>query len=132
MNGDSRKTGKLTPDGKPDPSIFSTEYNREGIRVGTAIALMVRKSGKRPHGRKYGSGSSGALPRLTNDGATVAGKISKVKDFDANYEAATPEERTAIHFVQLPSLKLIAYGPGWSTCLLASPSMGRLNGVGTP
>jgi hypothetical protein len=43
LNGDSRETGKVTPDGKPDPSIFSTEYNREGIRVGTAIGLMVRK-----------------------------------------------------------------------------------------
>lgn len=43
MNGDSRETGKLTPDGKPDPSVFSTEYNREGIRVGTAICVMVRK-----------------------------------------------------------------------------------------
>jgi hypothetical protein len=43
MNGDSRETGKLTPDGKPDPSVFSTEYNREGIRVGTTVGLMVRK-----------------------------------------------------------------------------------------
>ncbi len=43
MNGDSRETGKLTPHGKPDPSVFSTEYNREGIRVGTTIGLMVRK-----------------------------------------------------------------------------------------
>lgn len=43
LNGDSRETGKLTPEGKPDPSVFSTEYNREGIRVGTAIALMVKK-----------------------------------------------------------------------------------------
>ncbi|HEY0077851.1 MAG TPA: type ISP restriction/modification enzyme [Pyrinomonadaceae bacterium] len=43
LNGDSRETGKLTPEGKPDPSIFSTQYNREGIRVGTAIGLMVRK-----------------------------------------------------------------------------------------
>jgi len=42
MNGDSRETGKLTPEGKPDPSIFSTDYNREGIRVGTTIGLMVR------------------------------------------------------------------------------------------
>jgi hypothetical protein len=42
MNGDSRETGKLTPDGKPDPSVFSTERNREGIRVGTAIGLLVR------------------------------------------------------------------------------------------
>ena len=42
MNGDSRKTGKTTPDGLPDPSVFSTKRNREGIRVGTAIATMVR------------------------------------------------------------------------------------------
>jgi hypothetical protein len=50
MNGDSRETGKLTPDGKPDPSVFSTDYNREGIRVGTAICVMVRKPArqKRP------------------------------------------------------------------------------------
>jgi Type ISP C-terminal specificity domain/N-6 DNA Methylase len=43
MNGDSRETGKVTPDGSPDPSVFSTDYNREGIRVGTTISLMVRK-----------------------------------------------------------------------------------------
>jgi len=43
MNGDSRETGKLTPEGKPDPSVFSTNHNREGIRVGTAICVMVRK-----------------------------------------------------------------------------------------
>ena len=43
MNGDSRGTGKRTPDGLPDPSVFSTESNHEGIRVGTTIGLMVRK-----------------------------------------------------------------------------------------
>ena len=43
MNGDSRETGKLTPDGKSDPSVFSTAYNREGIRVGTAVSVIVRK-----------------------------------------------------------------------------------------
>lgn len=42
FNGDSRETGKLTPEGKPDPSVFSTEYNKEGIRVGIAVSLMVR------------------------------------------------------------------------------------------
>jgi hypothetical protein len=42
LNGDSRETGKLTPDGSPDPSVFSTSFNREGIRVGTAIGLLVR------------------------------------------------------------------------------------------
>ena len=44
LNGDKYKTGKTTPDGKPDPSIFSTEHNREGIQVGTTIATLVRKA----------------------------------------------------------------------------------------
>lgn len=44
LNGDSRETGKLTPEGEPDPSVFSTEYNREGIRVGTAVCVIVRKA----------------------------------------------------------------------------------------
>lgn len=40
LNGDKYKTGKKTPTGKPDPSVFSTEKNREGIQVGTAIAML--------------------------------------------------------------------------------------------
>jgi len=43
LNGDKYKTGKLTPDGQSDPSVFSTESNPEGIQVGTAIGLFVRK-----------------------------------------------------------------------------------------
>jgi hypothetical protein len=43
MNGDSRETGKLTPEGKSDPSVFSTGQRPVGIRVGTAICVMVRK-----------------------------------------------------------------------------------------
>lgn len=42
LNGDSRETGKRTPLGAPDPSAFSTDFNRAGIRIGTAICLMVR------------------------------------------------------------------------------------------
>ncbi len=42
LNGDKYSTGKTTPDGRPDPSVFSTEFNREGIQVGTGIGLMVR------------------------------------------------------------------------------------------
>ncbi len=44
LNGDKFKTGKVTPEGLPDPSVFSTEANREGIQVGTAIATLVRSS----------------------------------------------------------------------------------------
>lgn len=46
LNGDKYRTGKLTPEGEPDPSIFSTEWNREGIQIGTAISLLVRAA---PH-----------------------------------------------------------------------------------
>jgi hypothetical protein len=45
LNGDKYKTGKLTPEGAPDPSVFSTEHNREGIQVGTAIVTLVKKPG---------------------------------------------------------------------------------------
>src|SRR5208337_2775024 len=48
MNGDSRETGKLTPDGNPDPSVFSTESNKAGIRVGTAICVMVKQPNPSP------------------------------------------------------------------------------------
>ena len=50
LNGDSRKTGKTTPDGDPDPSIFSTPEDPVGIQVGTAITTLVRKSQHAPAG----------------------------------------------------------------------------------
>ena len=48
LNGDKYKTGKVAPDGSPDPSIFSTEGDPVGIQVGTAIATLVRKAGHVP------------------------------------------------------------------------------------
>ena len=48
LNGDKYKTGKVAPDGSPDPSIFSAEGDPVGIQVGTAIATMVRKSDHAP------------------------------------------------------------------------------------
>ena len=42
LNGDKYKTGKLTPGGLPDPSIFSRPGDPVGIQVGTAIATLVR------------------------------------------------------------------------------------------
>ena len=44
LNGDKYKTGKVAPDGTPDPSIFSTEGDPVGIQVGTAVATLVRKA----------------------------------------------------------------------------------------
>ena len=48
LNGDKYKTGKVAPDGSPDPSIFSTEGNPVGIQVGTAITTLVRKAEHTP------------------------------------------------------------------------------------
>ena len=48
LNGDKYKTGKTTPDGSPDPSIFSTPSDPMGIQVGTAIATLVRKADHAP------------------------------------------------------------------------------------
>ena len=43
LNGDKYKTGKVAPDGSPDPSIFSTQGDPVGIQVGTAITTLVRR-----------------------------------------------------------------------------------------
>ena len=48
LNGDKYRTGKVAPDGSPDPSIFSTEGDPVGIQVGTAIATLVRKPDHAP------------------------------------------------------------------------------------
>ena len=48
LNGDKYRTGKVAPDGSPDPSIFSTADVPVGIQVGTAIATLVRKAEHAP------------------------------------------------------------------------------------
>ena len=48
LNGDKFRTGKTTPEGDPDPSIFSTPEDPVGIQVGTAITTLVRKADHTP------------------------------------------------------------------------------------
>ena len=48
LNGDKYRTGKVAPDGSPDPSIFSTPDDPVGIQIGTAIATLVRKAEHTP------------------------------------------------------------------------------------
>lgn len=92
LNGDSRETGKLTPEGKPDPSVFSTDYNREGIRVGTAIGLLVRQAQHQEQPvvrfRQFWGVTKRAdlLASLENN------------DFDAQYESACPEQSNRFTF----------------------------------
>ena len=59
LNGDRFKTGKTTPDGDPDPSIFLDAEDPVGIQVGTAITTLVRKRNHTP-AKRSASANSGA------------------------------------------------------------------------
>jgi hypothetical protein len=92
MNGDSRRTGKLTPEGEPDPSAFSTEYNKEGIRVGTAIGLMVRKKKREAQPTVRYRQFWGITKR-----ADLLASLKTVK-FNAQYQITNPEESNWLTF----------------------------------
>ncbi|HJX50220.1 MAG TPA: type ISP restriction/modification enzyme, partial [Candidatus Nanoarchaeia archaeon] len=92
MNGDSRETGKITPEGKPDPSVFSTEQNREGIRVGTAICLMVRKYKRNPESNVLFRNFWGVNKR---DNLLKSITLEK---FDSHYEIVNPDENNRFSF----------------------------------
>lgn len=74
LNGDKYRTGKTTPDGQPDPSVFSTTYNREGIQVGTAVVTLVRRGAHRParNVRYRDLWGSTKLPALAADAGCIA------------------------------------------------------------
>ena len=91
LNGDKYKTGKLTPDGKPDPSVFSTEHNREGIQVGTAIALLARKAEHQPAEEVSVAQFWGVEKRA--DLATLANRSGV-----PGYSKSVPETNTGLPF----------------------------------
>jgi type ISP restriction-modification system protein/N-6 DNA methylase len=120
LNGDSRETGKVTPEGKPDPSIFSTKRNPEGIRVGTSIGLFVRGADKGPSPRVafrhfWGSNKKSALVDSMRAG-----------DFDAMYEIARPTEDNRYSFRPSHSSKAYYDWPSLD-CLAEKPPMLGLN-----
>ena len=83
LNGSKFETGKVAPDGSPDPSIFSTEANREGIQVGTAVALLVRQGGADARSVRYRNLWGGAKRQ------ELLADIESV-DFEALYVSAAP------------------------------------------
>ncbi|HEX5272968.1 MAG TPA: type ISP restriction/modification enzyme [Gemmataceae bacterium] len=94
LNGDKYRTGKMTPDGKPDPSVFSTEHNREGIQVGTAIALMVRKPGHQAPAAVRYRDLWGQMKRVE--------LLASLEGFSPKmYEQLTPERSLGLPFRQL-------------------------------
>jgi len=108
MNGDSRETGKLTPDGKPDPSVFSTAFSKEGIRVGTAIGLLVRgaKRRKKPiiHSRDFWGVKKREELLNSLDAA----------DFDGQYQLVQPNRENRFSF---RPMTISAVYQGWPSVL---------------
>jgi hypothetical protein len=95
LNGDSRETGKLTPEGKPDPSVFSTDYNREGIRVGTAISLLVRQAQRQEQPVVRFRQFWGVTKR-----ADLLNSLEN-NTFDAEYESVKPDKSDRFSFAPL-------------------------------
>ena len=114
LNGDSRETGKVTPDGKPDPSVFSTEYNREGIRVGTAVCLMVRQEQRKGTPTVRFRHFWGVTKR-----ADLLESL-QAQDFEAQYQPITPDiknrftfrpSEVAAHYLEWPKLVDLCSNP---------------------
>ncbi|HEX8090435.1 MAG TPA: type ISP restriction/modification enzyme, partial [Blastocatellia bacterium] len=120
LNGDSRETGKLTPEGKPDPSVFSTQYNREGIRVGTAIGLMVRKQmrNEQPIVR------SRQLWGVTKREDLL--ESLKLEDLNAQYRTAVPIKSNRFSFVPLDTNSHYQAWPKLTDLCAESPSNGLM------
>ncbi|MCY4278644.1 MAG: N-6 DNA methylase [Gammaproteobacteria bacterium] len=92
LNGDKYKTGKVAPDGSPDPSIFSTDAEPVGIQVGTAIATLVR-------GREHKPSSTISFRHLW--GQTKRKELLETAEEDANalYETIKPTLPLGLPFV---------------------------------
>ena len=91
LNGSKFETGKVAPDGTPDPSVFSTEANREGIQVGTAVALMVKRDGATDGRILYRDLWGGAKREALTD--SLAAHRLMAPELDANYRACAAAHR---------------------------------------
>ena len=101
LNGDKYKTGKMTPDGKPDPSIFSTPDNSVGIQVGTAITTLVRKA---EHASTKTVGFRHLWGETKREELTATGEGQT----DSLYEKVEPNLTLGLPFAD------IRVGDGWS------------------
>lgn len=102
LNGDSRETGKRTPDGLPDPSVFSTEYNKAGIRLGTAIGLFAKSGEAVPLEKVRYRDFWGADKR-----SALVKSLEFEGHFDAQYQDAAPTPQNRFSF--RPTLSGIDY-----------------------
>lgn len=111
LNGSKFETGKVAPDGSPDPSVFSTDANREGIQVGTAVALLVKRDKPAAGGQVLYRDLWGAAKR-----DELVTSLDAV-DFDAGYSLVQPlatnrfvlrRSEISIDFASWPKLPQLA------------------------
>ncbi len=100
LNGDKYRTGKVAPDGSPDPSIFSTPDDPVGIQVGTAIATLVRKA-------EHAPAADVEFRNLWGQTKLTALTDTAEVEPDVLYEALEPVRPLGLPFAQL------AVSPEW-------------------
>ena len=105
LNGDKYKTGKKTPDGSPDPSIFS----RSSIQVGTAITTLVRKTDHKP-AKEVGFRHLWGQAKLSDLTATAEAGPHEL------YDAIEPSLALGLPSAQLPSVAVGVTGLHCRTC----------------
>ena len=94
LNGDKYKTGKTTPEGDPDPSIFSTPEDPVGIQVGTAITTLVRKADHSP-------ASAVGFRHLWGQAKREELSASALAEPDALYNSLEPSMPLGLPFAQM-------------------------------
>ena len=109
LNGDKYRTGKVAPDGTPDPSIFSTPGDPVGIQVGTAVATLIRKGDHAP-------AEAIGFRQLWGQGKREALLESRTAEPDSLYESVEPALPLGLPFVRT------AVSEGW----FAWPSLPEL------
>ena len=92
LNGDKYRTGKVGPDGGPDPSVFSTPGNPPGIQVGTAVATLIRRAAHEP-------AESVGFRHLWGPGKREELLASREAEPDALYASVKPEPKLGLPFV---------------------------------
>lgn len=92
LNGDSRETGKRTPWGDPDPSVFSTPFNKAGIRLGTAVGLFVRNNPTSKSAKVHYRDLWGKTKR---EDLLASLKTTK---FNSQYKTADPQDWNKLSF----------------------------------
>ena len=100
LNGDKYRTGKIAPDGSPDPSIFSSPDDPVGIQVGTAITMLVRKADHAP-------ASAVGFRHLWGEAKREALTETTEAEPDALYDSAKPILPLGLPFAP------IAVSPDW-------------------